>query len=449
MTEGVVLLADDDAAVRKVLSRALSGAGCRVHATSLLATLARWAAEGRGDLVITDVAMPDGNGIEQLRELRKTRPDLPVIVISAQNTITTAIQAQESEAFSYLPKPFDLPDLLGQVRDALRRRRRVSAEMPQRDEELPLVGRAPAMQLMYQSLAKTLNSDLPLHLRGETGTGKSLVAQVVHECSDKRGLPAVVVSPCRLEDPETAGGLFSKARGGTVILEEVADLSVSGQRNLARQLDQRCGRPRIVSCSQRDLSADMADGVFRRDLYFRLCGDVIEMPALRHRLDDAPLLANYFLRRIERPDGPPHFAGGDPPPPVAAYKWPGNVRELRNAVEKAAQTTARDEITWNDISESLHLGLAALRSGPEAAVNAFRERIRRDIEEYLAGCGPDLPAPGLYLRIIREVEAPLLAAALETAEGNRAKCAEILGINRNTLRKKIRELEICRRNPPS
>ena len=440
--DGTVLLADDDAAVRKVLSRALTGAGCRVHATSLLTTLARWSAEGRGDLIITDVAMPDGNGIEQLQELRKLRPELPVIVISAQNTIMTAIQAQEAEAFCYLPKPFDLPDLLGRVGDALRRRRPAPEKHMQPEDELPLVGRAPVMQSLYQSLAKVMNADLPLHLRGETGTGKSLVAQIVHECSDRRGLPMITVSPHRLEDPDTAEGLFARAGGGTVILDEVADLSDSGQRILARQLDRPDSRARIVSCSQKDLSAAMATGEFRRDLFFRLSGAVIEVPALRRRLVDVPLLANSFLRRIEGPGGRPRFTGGDPPKPVKTYRWPGNVRELRHAVEQASLTTNRDEIGWNDIAGSLHLEHAGLRSGSDPAVSAFGDRVRKDIEVFLAAHGQETPPHGLYARVIREVEAPLIAAALESTGGNREKCSELLGINRNTLRKKIRELGI-------
>ena len=443
MIDGTVLLADDDASVRKVISRALTGAGCRVHATALLTTLNRWSAEGKGDLVITDVAMPDGNGIAHLKELRKIRPDLPVIVISAQNTIITAIQAQEAAAFSYLPKPFDIPELLGRVSEGLRHsRRRVSEQPPTQEEELPLVGRAAVMQKLYQSLAKYLNSELPIHLYGETGTGKSLVAQVIHDCSDRRNLPSVNVAAYQLEDPEVAGGLFERAGTGTIFLDEVADLSENAQQILARQLDIRSRGPRVVSCSLRDLSADMAEGRFRKDLFFRLCGVAIEVPSLRQRLDDIPLLTSHFLRQVGRPDSGPSLAKGDLPKQVKAYKWPGNVRELRNSILKASQSVPRDEINWNDITESLHLGQTSLRSDTEPALGALRDRMRRSIEEFMTSTGPNLPTHGLYIRVIREVEGPLILAVLEATAGNRQKCAEILGINRNTLRKKIRELEI-------
>lgn len=441
---GTILLADDDSAIRKVLSRALNGVGCKVHATSLLSTLTRWTTEGRGDLVITDVAMPDGNGIEQIQELHKIRPDLPIIVISAQNTIMTAIQAQEAEAFSYLPKPFDLPELLGKVREALLHRRQKSSPLTVSvDEDLPLVGRAPVMQAMYKALAKILKSELPLHLCGETGTGKSLVAQIVHECGNRKERSMVVVGAHQLEDSETAQNLFAKVGSGTIILDEVGDLSVSAQQILARQLDTSAKEARVISCSHRDLSADMAEGDFRKDLYFRLCGTVIEVPALRRRQDDIPLLVDVFLRQnVDESERVLRFAQGEPPHAVSAYRWPGNVRELQYAVIKASLSVSNDEITWNDIAASLHLGRASLLSDPEPAISAFRNRVRRDVEEYIADCSPDLPSPGLYLRMIREVEVPLISAILQATGGSRAKCAEILGINRNTLRKKIRDLDI-------
>ena len=442
--DGTILLADDDAAIRKVLSRALNGVGCKVHATSLLSTLTRWIGEGRGDVVITDVAMPDGNGIEQIQALRAIRPDLPIIVISAQNTIMTAIEAQDAEAFSYLPKPFDLPDLLGKVREALLLKQQRDVIPPvSKDDDLPLVGRAPVMQSMYQSLAKTLKSDLPLHLFGETGVGKSLVAQLVHECGDRSEHPLVVVSAHQIEESETTKQIFRRAGEGTIILDEIGDLSPTAQKVLVRQIDDLANRARIVSCSHRDLSSDMVRGEYRKDLYFRLCGTVTEVPPLRRRSDDIPMLIDVFLRQQSHAtDKVLRFAGGTPPSAISAYRWPGNVRELQNAVIKASLSVSHDEITWADIAGSLHLGRASLLSDPEPAINAFRERIRHDIEEYLADCRPDLPSPGLYLRVVREVEVPLISSILQATRGSRARCAEILGINRNTLRKKIRDLEI-------
>ena len=189
--DGTILVADDDRTIRTVLTQALTRAGCKVHATSSLVTLMRWVEEGKGDLVISDVMMPDGNGLEALPKIAELRPGLPVIVISAQNTIMTAIQAAEAEAFDYLPKPFDLPDLMKRAAKALEVKRRANpapsnAKAPSEGpkEDLPLVGRTPAMQTLYRLVARVMNTDLPVLITGESGTGKSLIARAIHDFSE-------------------------------------------------------------------------------------------------------------------------------------------------------------------------------------------------------------------------------------------------------------------------
>jgi len=194
--DGTVLVADDDRTIRTVLTQALTRAGCKVHATSSLMTLMRWVEEGKGDLVISDVVMPDGNGLEALPRISKERPGLPVIVISAQNTIMTAIQAAEADAYDYLPKPFDLPDLMKRAARALEQKRRAvppRAAEPRAEpgDDLPLVGRTPAMQALYRLVARVMNTDLPVLITGESGTGKSLIARAIHDFSDRRTLPFV------------------------------------------------------------------------------------------------------------------------------------------------------------------------------------------------------------------------------------------------------------------
>src|SRR6056300_768510 len=201
--DGTVLVADDDRTIRTVLTQALTRAGCRVHATSSLTTLMRWVAEGKGDAV-----MPDGNGLEMLPKIAQDRPGLPVIVISAQNTIMTAIQAAEAKAFDYLPKPFDLPDLMKRVGKALQSRRTLSRSGTEQgtdgagDGALPLVGTTPIMQELYRTIARIMNSDLPILVSGESGTGKSLIAKLLHNFSDRRNLPFVSVGADDLTDLE-------------------------------------------------------------------------------------------------------------------------------------------------------------------------------------------------------------------------------------------------------
>ena len=196
--DGTVLVADDDRTIRTVLTQALTRAGCRVHATSSLMTLMRWIDEGKGDLVISDVVMPDGNGLETLPEIGRRRPGLPVIIISAQNTIMTAIQAAEAEAYDYLPKPFDLPDLMKRASRALARKSQPAAAPAGEGAgaeggDLPMVGRTVQMQALYRLVARVMNTDLPVLITGESGTGKSLIARAVHDYSDRRNQPFVTV----------------------------------------------------------------------------------------------------------------------------------------------------------------------------------------------------------------------------------------------------------------
>lgn len=258
--DGTVLVADDDRTIRTVLTQALTRAGCKVHATSSLMTLMRWVEEGKGDLVISDVVMPDGNGLEALPRISKLRPGLPVIVISAQNTIMTAIQAAEAEAYDYLPKPFDLPDLMKRSARALDMKRRapVSKAAPPREggDDLPLVGRTQAMQALYRLVARVMNTDLPVLVTGRSGTGKSLIARAIHDFSDRRTLPFVVAQAADLQGVEGPASLLSRAKGGSLVFDEVADYDEETQARIVRMLDMMGDNaPRIMSTSQVDLAS--------------------------------------------------------------------------------------------------------------------------------------------------------------------------------------------------
>ncbi|HSF64617.1 MAG TPA: response regulator, partial [Paracoccaceae bacterium] len=302
--DGTVLVADDDRTIRTVLTQALTRAGCKVHATSSLMTLMRWVEEGKGDLVISDVIMPDGNGLDALPRISKMRPGLPVIVISAQNTIMTAIQAAEAEAFDYLPKPFDLPDLMKRSARALEQKRRAPARVVaprEAGDDLPLVGRTAAMQALYRLVARVMNTDLAVLITGESGTGKSLIAKAIHDFSDRRTQPFVVAQAADLAGMDGPSALMARARGGSLVFDEVADYDDDMQARIVRMLDLAGDNaPRIMATSQTDLSGRMEGGQFRQDLFYRLSGVTLHVPALRERVDDIPLLAEHFLARGER-----------------------------------------------------------------------------------------------------------------------------------------------------
>jgi two-component system nitrogen regulation response regulator GlnG len=444
--DGTILVADDDRTIRTVLTQALTRAGCKVHATSSLMTLMRWVEEGKGDLVISDVIMPDGNGLDALPRISKMRPGLPVIVISAQNTIMTAIQAAEAEAFDYLPKPFDLPDLMKRSAKALDQKRRApKVVVPAREagDDLPLVGRTPAMQALYRLVARVMNTELAVLVTGESGTGKSLIARAIHDFSDRRTLPFVVAQAADLSGIEGPATLLSRARGGSIVFDEVADYDADTQARVVRMLDMLGDKaPRVMATSQTDLSARMESGQFRQDLYYRLGGVTLHVPSLRERVEDIPLLAEHFLTKGERDLGTVRRLSQGATDLIRAYSWPGNVRQLENTIRRLLVTATETDIARSEVEQVL-----GQQPSPEPLTGVgegdkLSASVARHLKRYFDLHGGQLPPPGVYQRILREVELPLIEIALDATAGNQAKCADLLGINRNTLRKKITDLDI-------
>jgi two-component system nitrogen regulation response regulator GlnG len=452
--DGTVLLADDDRTIRTVLTQALTRAGCKVHATSSMQTLMRWVEEGKGDLVISDVIMPDGNGLEALPQIARLRPGLPVIVISAQNTIMTAIQAAEAEAFDYLPKPFDLPDLMKRSAKALDIKRH-QPRAPQslaaprdKSDDLPLVGRTPAMQALYRLVARVLNADLAVLITGESGTGKTLIARAIHDFSDRRSQPFVIVQAADMSGPDAAQAILAKARGGTLVFDEVFDFGDEAQARLVRMLDALPeNAPRILATSQSNLAGMAEAGSFRKDLFYRLSGLSLAVPSLRERIEDIPLLTDHFLARLGRDLGTARRLTADATAYLRAYNWPGNVRQLESLLKRLSLTASEPEITRAEAEAALGGQVAETGRRPSGAMGVhdgenLGTSVLRHLQRYFDLHGGQLPPNGLYDRILHEIEVPLIEVALDATAGNQAKCAELLGINRNTLRKKITELDI-------
>lgn len=445
--DGTILVADDDRTIRTVLTQALTRAGCKVHATSSLTTLMRWVGEGKGDVVISDVVMPDGNGLEMLPKIAEDRPGLPVIVISAQNTIMTAIQAAEAEAYDYLPKPFDLPDLMKRTARALELKRRSPSDASdtpaERPDDLPLVGRTQVMQSLYRLVARVMNTDLPVLVSGESGTGKSLIARAIHDFSDRRTLPFITVNGVDLQELEGPARILARVKGGTVLIDEIADIDDEIQARIVRMMDAPGDHvPRFMATSQGDLAGAMESGQVRQDLYYRLSGATIHVPSLRERVDDIPLLADHFLNKSEREGAPKRWLSEAALELFRVYSWPGNVRQLENAIRRLVLTSRAEEISRTEVE-------AVLGSQPEMEPvlgggdgEKLSASVARHLRRYFDLHGNMLPPPGLYARILREVETPLIEIALDSTGGNQAKCADLLGINRNTLRKKITDLDI-------
>ena len=447
--DGTVLVADDDRTIRTVLTQALSRAGCKVHATSSLTTLMRWVAEGKGDAAITDVMMPDGNGLEMLPKIATDRPGLPVIVISAQNTIMTAIQAADARAFDYLPKPFDLPDLMKRVAKALEQKKVSLTSNKEKEDiidtsnDLPLLGKSVPMQGVYRLVARLMNTDLPILVSGESGTGKSLIARVLHSFSDRRNLPFVVVSPSDLVEIDGPAKVLAKARGGSLIIEEISDFSLESQARLVQMIDNPGEySPRFVATLAGPMAEAVEGGTIRNDVFYRLSGATIELPSLRECVDDILILSEHFLKLLENEGGPKRKLGGKATELFRAYSWPGNVRQLQNVVKRLGLTAREQEISLTEVEQSLESQPEIDGSFGEAGTEKMSNDIERHLRRYFDLHGNILPPVGLYSRILKELETPLIAISLEATGGNQAKCADLLGINRNTLRKKISDLEI-------
>jgi len=450
-----ILLADDDTSLRTVLSQALSKEGYAVRATSNVQTLAKWVRDGEGDIVLSDVYMGDECVFDALPSMRSVRPGLPVIVMSAQSTVATALSAANAGAYDYVPKPFDLDVLMAAVRRALSgapdAKTRALTSKAQKDERLPLIGRSAAMQDVYRVMARVAGTDLTVLIEGESGTGKERVARAIHEHSRRAAHPFIVVSLAGAAaaqiDHELFGadGKFAKAKGGTAFLEDLDELPTDAQTRLAGLLhaDDPNERPnvRLIAAAQRSLASLVRHGAFRQDLFYRLNVVSIALPPLRERLDDVDDLARAFLLRAKREGLGEKSIDNAAIERLKAHSFPGNVRELENLLRRAAALSPATVITAREIGEEL--GQAARNEAAvEEAADGFETAVSRRLEGEFAAASPGLPAAGLYDRLLAEVERPLILQALNATRGNQIRAAAVLGINRNTLRKKIQTLGI-------
>ncbi len=474
-TPPTVLVADDDRSIRTVLTQALGRSGYQVRATGHAQTLWRWVEEGEGDLVITDVMMPDDNGLEMLPRIKRLRPELRVVVMSAQSTLLTAVRAAQRGAFEYLPKPFDLKELLVVVERALAAPAIVAedcAEARDGEEKLPLIGRSQAMQEIYRTIARLTTVDLTVMVNGESGTGKELVARALHDYGRRRTGPFVAINmaaiPRELIESELFGhergsftgahsrslGRFEQAAGGTLFLDEIGDMPGEAQTRLLRVLQEGeftsvGGRTpiranvRIVAATHRDLRQSIKAGLFREDLYYRLCVVPIRLPPLRERAEDIALLARHFLDRARDAGLPFKTLDGGAIEALGRHRWPGNVRELENVMRRLAALTPQETITAEVIAAELAEPAADAAQDEGGVVpDGLAASVERHIKQMLAGSAAGIPTRDIYDQVLAEVERPLIRMTLSATRGNQIKAAAMLGLNRNTLRKKIRDLGI-------
>ena len=466
-----VLVVDDDAAIRTVVHEALRRAGHQVETAASIADMRRVLPKFRPQVLVTDVVFPDGNGLDIIPELIVEYPGMPVIVLSAQNTFTTALRATEQGAFEYLPKPFDLGTLTATVNEAfaVANAGELAEEPP--GEDLPLIGRSPPMQEVYRTIARVVSNDLTVLVLGESGTGKELVARAIHDFGARRRKPFVAVNvaaiPRELIESELFGhergaftgaaqrtaGRFEQAQGGTLFLDEIGDMPMEAQTRLLRVLQSGEFSPvggaraiqadvRIIAATHQELPRLITEGQFREDLYYRLNVVPVRLPALRERGSDIGELARHFLDRAAAAGLPRKLVDPAAVALLEQHSWPGNVRELENLMRRLAALTRENVIGAALVAQQIDAGAAVTASAGPAAAAGLGEAIEQHIARHFAAYGSSLPPDGLYDRVLAEVERPLLRLALASVRGNQLKAARLLGLNRNTLRKKLTDLGV-------
>ena len=458
-----VLLVEDDTSIAIVITAALEAEGFSVVHCDSIAERDRLLAGERFEALVTDVMLTDGDGIETIGTVQAMAPAMPVIILSAQNTLDTAVRASDTGAFEYFPKPFDIDELARTVRQAVgSAASRGGVEEETSVAGLPLVGRSAAMQAVYRMITRVLRNDLTVLVLGESGTGKELVAEAIHQLGHRKDGPFVAVNtaaiPAELIESELFGhekgaftgavarhiGKFEQADGGTLFLDEIGDMPIQAQTRLLRALQsgsiRRVGgreevkvNVRIVAATNKHLEPMIADGTFREDLYYRLNVVPILLPPLRERADDIPALARHFLSQGAHEGLPRHQLAADGADLLAGQAWRGNVRELRNFIYRLALLAREEVIDAAAIAPLLE------QVGRGDAPGELRE-LGAVVEQWLDANRP--PTGQVYAAALAAFERPLFLAVLRETGGNQLRAAQVLGINRNTLRKRLHDLEI-------
>ena len=474
----LILIAEDDVSIRTVLSTELESK-YDLKLTDNCAQLWNWVSDGLGDLIILDVMMPDENGLELIPKIKEIRPDLKIIVISAQNTILTAMQAVEKGAYEYLAKPFDLIELNKVIDIAFSDDKSLKTDISDKkkieNNEIPIIGSSPLMQKVFKSVAKLVNTDLTVMIFGESGTGKELVAKVLHEHGKRKNGPFIAINmaaiPKELIESElfghekgsftgafaTKSGKFEEAEGGTLFLDEIGDMPYEAQTRLLRVIQEgefnRVGahekiktNVRIITATHRNIDELVEQGQFREDLFYRLNVFPINIPPLRLRLSDLNKLVDYFLKKSFKEGLDQKSITEEALNELKKYKWPGNIRELENFIRRLVVLIPSNKITGNDIIKNIaktnNTFVSDLKTNNAQDKISLGMSVEEHLKKFFKLHKGKLPSSGLYNRIINEVERPLISICLNATKGNQIRASKLLGLNRNTLRKKIKELKI-------
>ena len=471
MSNKTLIIAEDDESIRLVTSRYLQDLGYEIFMATNLKELWKLIESNKGDVLITDVMLPDGELFDILPQIVEYRENLPVIVVSAKNNLQTAISATKQGAYEYLPKPFDLDELQKLIKKALESKQNLKNKTKIRNESEKqlIVGRSPAMQDLYKSIARLSQNDLTVMIYGESGTGKELVAKALHKYSTRSEKPFIAINmaaiPNDLIESELFGhekgsftgahqksdGKFKLAEKGTLFLDEIGDMPIDAQTRLLRVLQEGEFTPiggkekiqadtRIIAATHKNLSNLIEKGEFREDLFYRLNVVPISIPPLRERKEDIPELVNHFLDKAKDQQLEPKKFTTESFQILEKYQWPGNVRELENFILKLCALYTDENIMNEDLAEEI-LNLQKLDQQMLDADNQFSKILENYLSRNINKINKEYQGD-VYNYFVTELEKVLLLEVLKNKNGNQLKAAELLGLNRNTLRKKITELNI-------
>ena len=455
-----IIVADDDKSVRLVITQALKKQGYLVHSAATAAGMWDLTNAKPEALLITDVGFPDGDALDMLPRLQARHPALKVIVMSARANLLTAVKSQQQGVVDYLPKPFELGQLIETTKAALAQDSDVTASLT--DIEVPkftyapLLGRSAIMQDVYKSLARLSTQHVPVLIEAEPGSFKADVARALHDMGSDQSAP-YIVHDCAKTLPEQhkallfgTDGAFSKAQNGTLFINNIETMDAEAQLYLISVLEdtvnlkmssQQQGPKRLLVGANEKLKQAVENGQFREDLYFKLSVAPIYLPALRDRKQDIPAMAHHFCQMANDEFNTQRQLSLRATSALQEADWLGNIRELEFIVRRLVMQSQRQHIDADEVYKEM----GAQKSRPDAAsTSSLTQAADLHIRNYFEALDNSEPPSGLYDRILEEVERPLIIRTLHLTRGNQIKAAQILGLNRNTLRKKIEMLHISK-----
>ena len=470
-----ILIVDDDFSLRTVMIKALSSKSIDVRSVSSVSEAWVLISNESFDLIICDVLLPDGDGLELVKKIKDKNVNQKIIIISAQNNIITAIKADELKVFEYLPKPIDLNDLVISVNQSLKDINKVRNNDVDFDlnKKLPMIGSSVIMQNVYKNIAKTTKTNFSVLITGESGTGKELVAQTIHNFSSRSKAPFIIINmaslPKDLIESELFGyekgaftgaekqtlGFFEKASGGSIFLDEIGDMPFDVQARLLRVLQfgefSRVGGReqikidvRVISATNKNLINLINQGEFRDDLYYRLNVINIDLPPLRRRDEDIISLANHFLTKYSNNTKKFDQSGLNT---LKNYRWPGNIRELENLIKKVSVLSTENLIDRYNIENLLSYGhTSSSYTEQNSKISNKKINLKNYLEtffeEFYESLGSEDNDLNLYEKFLSEFEKPIIIKTLKHCRGNQMRASKILGLNRNTLRSKMLKYKV-------